>query len=156
MPPAGMPIRAVGILFLILSGKGDLMEVQGRQAGEPTRSRAVFEAEQRALIEASRSRVRDARDHLEALARERLTNLRAAREQALAEERAVREARVRGRADAAERRDRIELSAEARALSEADASGDERRVAELAEEHRSGALNTPERIERAAQRLLEG
>ena len=131
------------------------MEVQGRQAGEPLRSRQVFEQEQRALIEANRSLVRAARDDLSALAHERLSRLRAAREQAVAEEQARR-------AEASDRRDTLELSAEARALSESESDGEpreterEQRVTELRAARDAGRLHTPERIELAAQRLLGG
>jgi hypothetical protein len=139
------------------------MEVQGRQAGEPLRSRQVFENEQRALIEANRDRVREARDDLHALANERLSRLRAAREQAVAEERARQDA-------ASERRDRIELSAEARALSETESREareprdteaaaepeTEQRVVELRAARDAGKLHTSARIELAAQRLLGG
>ena len=124
------------------------MEIQGRQAGEPQRS---FQENQRALIDSNRARVRTAREDLDAIAQERLVRLRASRERALAA--ATQESR------SSERRDALELSDAALAAHD---SGDsapaqrEARVRELADAHRMERLHTPERIERAAERLLEG
>jgi len=61
---------------------------------------------------------------------------------------------VRDEAQPAERADRVELSAAAEAH-HVDAERS-RRVEELRTAHETGQLNTPERIERAATRLLEG
>lgn len=89
--------------------------------------------------EASRERVLQAqRDYLAA----QLSRARAVRDEA------------RQRADVTDRADRVELSAAAE-LRPADPERD-RRVAELRTAHEAGSLNTPERIERAATRLLEG
>jgi hypothetical protein len=122
------------------------MEIQSRQAGEPLRS---FEEKQRALIDANRARVRAAREHLSAIAGEQLARLRESRERAL-------EAAA-GRSAPAEARDALELSEAALAAHEAPAPAErEARVRELAEAHRLERLHTPERIERAAQRLLQG
>jgi len=126
------------------------MEIQGRQAGEPRPTHQVYEEEQRALIDANRARVRAAREDLGVIAQERLARLRAARQQGLQTSRETQ---------ASERRDAIELSAAARAAHESQNSGPaqrEARVRELAEAHRMERLHTPERIERAAERLLEG
>ncbi len=124
------------------------MEIQGRQAGEPTRSREMFEEKQRALIDANRARVRAAREDLAAVARERLARLRDARERVQTSDGS--ESRPRERADA------VELSAAALETHEPSSAEREARVRELAEAHRLEHLHTPERIERAAQRLLEG
>jgi hypothetical protein len=80
--------------------------------------------------------------------------------------RRLQEARERGGADGADgaraaesreaRRDALELSAAARAHDAPSAAEREARGRELAEAHQMQRLHTPERIARAAQRLLEG
>jgi hypothetical protein len=96
------------------------------------------EQRERALIDANRSLVRSAREDLSAAAKDRLAEMRAAQ------------------AETAARRDELRLSAAAEAASQSQPAEREARVRELAEAHRTERLNTPERIERAAQRLLGG
>lgn len=57
---------------------------------------------------------------------------------------------------AAEAHDALEISAQASSAHEAARAEREARVRELAEAHRLERLHTPERLERAARRLLEG
>ena len=121
------------------------MEINASQSG-PERARRAYEQQQRALLDANRARVRAAREDLSTAARERLETLQDARA-----EREARNAEVRSA-----RRDELELSAAARAASEPSSAEREARVRELAEAHRANRLNTPERLEQAAQRLLEG
>jgi hypothetical protein len=109
------------------------MDIQGNHSG-PDGPMSAYEQRQRALIDANRALVRAAREDLSAVARERASR--------------ARENRTR--------QDEIELSAAARAVSEPSPAEREARVRELAEAHRMERLHTPERIERAAQRLLEG
>lgn len=118
------------------------MDIQGSPSG-PERAKKAYD---QALIDANRALVRAARENLSSVEAERQAELREARE------RSVRSTEARGR----ERRDEIELSAAARAASEPSTAEREARVRALAEEHRMARLHTPERIERAAQRLLEG
>src|SRR5262245_29605253 len=122
------------------------MEIQGNQSG-PERAKRAYEQQQRALIDSNRALVRAAREDLSAAARERLAKLQEARDQRAADT-------VETRKNA--RQDELELSAAARAASEPSTAEREARVRELAEAHRLDRLHTPERIERAAQRLLEG
>jgi len=110
------------------------MNIHSRQAGDPHDS---FEQQQRALIDASRALVRAARQDLAAAAAERKLRLSEARQQP-------------------ERRDEIRLSAAAIEASASSPAEREARIEELAAAHRMERLHTPERIERAAQRLLEG
>src|SRR5215470_11323224 len=109
------------------------MDIQGTQSG-PDRARQSFEERQRALIDANRALVRAARD---TMARHRTAGADEARD-----ERATR--------------DEIRLTAAAENAREPSPAEREARVRELAEAHRMERLHTPERIERAAQRLLEG
>jgi len=113
------------------------------EINRPGESSKAFEKQQRALIDANRARVRAARQDLAAVAAERS-----------AQSRQAREAASEPRAD--ERRDAIQLSPAAVESSEASVAEREARIRELAEAHRMERLHTPERIERAAQRLLEG
>jgi hypothetical protein len=118
------------------------MDIQGTHSG-PDRARQSYEERQRALIDANRALVRAAR---QSLARHRLADAE----------------HVRSRRDAAAEatsepsRDEIRLTQAAEAASEPSTAEREARVRELAEAHRLSQLHTPERIERAAQRLLEG
>ena len=112
------------------------MDIQGNQA-TPERSKKAYEDQQRALIDANRALVRSARENLTAVAKERASHL--------PEPRA-----------ADTRRDEIRLSEAARKASQPSTAEREARVRQLAEEHRMERLHTPERLERAAQRLLEG
>jgi hypothetical protein len=118
------------------------MDIQGASSG-PERAKKAYD---QALIDANRALVRAAREDLSSVAAQRQADLREAREQA------ARDTTTRGR----ERRDEIELSAAARAASEPSTAEREARIRALADEHRMASLHTPERLERAAQRLLEG
>ena len=113
------------------------MNIQGNNTG-PERSKQSYEERQRALIDSNRALVRAAREDLAAVARERLARTREQNEASAA------------------RRDEVELSAAALSASEPSHAEREARVRELAEAHRMERLHTPERLERAAQRLLEG
>lgn len=117
------------------------MELHGALSG-PDRPKKAYDQQQNALIDANRALVRAARESLTAAAREQLEQARDSRQAQASQNRL--------------RRDEIELSAAARAASEPDQTAREARVQELAEAHRMDRLHTPERIERAAQRLLEG
>jgi hypothetical protein len=111
------------------------MDIQDHQG--PERSKRAFEQTQRARIDANRAIVRAARENLEAVARAQHDRMRTAR-------------------SVGPRRDVVDLSATARAVSEPSTAEREARVRELADAHRMERLHTPERLERAAQRLLEG
>ena len=119
------------------------MDIQGTHSG-PERARQSYEERQRALIDANRALVRAARENM---ARQRLADAERAREQ-----------RTAGAAEARREtaRDEIRLTEAARAASQPSIAEREARVRELTEAHRMERLHTPERIERAAQRLLEG
>lgn len=119
------------------------MDIQGTHSG-PERARQTYEEQQRALIDANRALVRAARENL---ARQRLADAQTTREQRSA-------SAADSRREAA--RDEIRLTAAAGAASEPSNAEREARVRELTEAHRMARLHTPERIERAAQRLLEG
>ncbi len=118
------------------------MDIQGNHSG-PERSKETFAARQRSLIDANRALVRAARQNLSTAAKEQLAD---------ASERTARAAE--SRRDAA--RDDIRLTPAAQAARQPSTAEREARVRELAEAHRLEQLHTPERIERAAQRLLEG
>jgi hypothetical protein len=113
------------------------MDIHGSPPG-PERARRAYEQRERALIDANRSLVRSAREDLASAAKERLTEVRAAQ------------------AESAARRDELRLSTVADAASTSEPAEREARVRDLAEAYRAERLNTPERIERAAQRLLGG
>jgi len=122
------------------------MDIQGNQS-VPERAKETFEARQRALIDANRALVRAARQNLSSAAIERLTDSREAEV-----ERAARGAE--SRRDAA--RDEVRLTPAVQTARQPSTAEREARVRELAEARRLEQLHTPERIERAAQRLLEG
>lgn len=115
-----------------------------RQTGTD-RAQQSFEQKQRALIDQNRALVRAARDTLASIAKREVADI---------------ERQSSGQAGDVEgreaHRDEIVLSAAARAASEPSTAEREARVRELAEAHRMERLHTPERLERAAQRLLEG
>ena len=111
------------------------METRATTNG-PDRSRQTYEELKQALLDANRALVRAANES-------RLSQ---------AEEIAPEEAR----ADARARRDAIELSSAAQRFDPPFSAEREARIRELAEAHRLDRLHTPERLERAAQRLLEG
>ena len=120
------------------------MDIQGTNSG-PERSKDAFEARQRARIDANRALVRAARQNLSTAAKAQPSSSPEA-------EHAARSAE--SRRDAA--RDEIRLTEAARAASQPSTADREAHVRELTEAHRMERLHTPERIERAAQRLLEG
>jgi len=122
------------------------MEVNANQPG-PESAKRAYEQQQRAVIDSNRALVRAARENLSAAAQQRLANLQEARDQRSADA-------VDSRQSA--RTDELALSAAARAASEPSTAEREARVRQLAEARRLDVLHTPERIERAAQRLLEG
>lgn len=138
------------------------MEVRGQisDTGKPARQR--FDELRAAIARRDALRVRQARENLGELSEQRLEVQRAAREAA---RNALTVERTHESADEprAERKDRIEISDQARDAAElaaraSDTSDSERarRVAQLRDEHAAGRLATPERIERAATRLLGG
>ena len=109
------------------------------------RAQQSFEQKQRALIDQNRAFLRAARESLASIRHQELDEV---------ERRSSQEPReVEGRQA---HRDEIVLSAAARAASEPSTAEREARVRELTEAHRMERLHTPERLERAAQRLLEG
>ena len=114
------------------------------QHSGPERTRRSYEEQQRALIDANRALVRAARENL---VHERLADAERARAERSADA-------AESRREAA--RDEIRLTPAAAAASEPSTAEREARVRELAEARRMERLHTPERIERAAQRLLEG
>ncbi len=122
------------------------MDIQGNQPGSE-RTKRAYEQQQRALIDANRALVRSARENLSTASKQRLENLQQARDSRVGDVAA---------SSKGSRGDELELSAAARAASEPSTAEREARVRELSEAHRMERLHTPERIERAAQRLLEG
>jgi len=133
------------------------MEVQGRQpGGDLPRDRYLERREE--LSETRSERVREGREMLTELSRRRQEHLREAREAHQAERAQASERAQEGRAEelrAERREDVLDVSAAGR---EVTAEDEERaqRVQELRAEHRAGTLNTPERVEQAAQNMLEG
>lgn len=132
------------------------MEVHGRQPGELPRDQYI--ERQAELQRANQERVRKAREIIVDLARQRQERLRTARELQLSQhaddaDQARQSRSSEARADRG--RDAIELSDAARDPSQADAERAQRLKA-LREASLSGTLNTPERIDQAAQRLLGG
>lgn len=107
------------------------MDIQSHSG--PERSKRAFEQRQNELIDTNRALVRAARNNLSTAAR-------------------ARQAEARREAP----RDAIELSAASREVETPSSAEREARIRELTEAHRMERLHTPERIERAAQRLLEG
>lgn len=88
-----------------------------------------------AAMEATRNRVREADASRREVAQERIEQARAEAETA---------------------RDRIEISARARAAAASETSHDDRRAAleRLRQDYKEGRLNTPERAQRAAESIL--
>lgn len=120
-------------------------------------ARQSYEETRREVARDSRDRVRGAREELYRLSQVRAERLQAAR-------RSIEEARVEETRETATQRssDRVEISERGRAIAreghEADSTEEARaeRVAALRGEHRRGSVATPERIERAASRILGG
>jgi len=118
------------------------MDIQ-RNAG-PDHSKKAFEQRQRSLIDSNRALVRAARSDLRAAAAQRSARMQAAEQNS-----EVNEAK-------AAPRDEIHISEAAQRANEPSSAEREARVQELAEEHRMERLHSPERLERAAERLLGG
>jgi hypothetical protein len=133
------------------------MEVHGRQpGGDLPREQYVERREE--LSEARSDKVREAREMLANLSRQRQERLREAREAHQAERTETVERSQEERAEKlrTERRaDVLDVSTEAREVTAED-EGRAQHVQELRAEHEAGTLNTPERVEQAAQRMLEG
>ena len=118
------------------------MNIQGSSSG-PDRARQSYEDRQRALIDANRALVRAARD---VMIRQRVADAARAREERTSSADETRQVT----------RDEIHLTAADGDANQPSPAEREAHVRELAEAHRMERLHTPERIERAAQRLLEG
>jgi len=116
------------------------MDIQGTNSGAESARRA-YEQRMQAQIDANRALVRASRDAFTPPAQEVSTE--------------SQRADARKASEGSSRRDAIELSVAARADQPSPAER-EARVRELTEEHRAQRLNTAERFERAAQRLLGG
>lgn len=131
------------------------MEVRGSDGDPGLQARQRFEAMRDSIARRDRARVRQAREVLESLSERRQEIRRAAREEAAQHAERTRE---RTEAERAEHtRDRVEISPAAREAAHphhAHDAGREERVRRLADEHRAGGVNTPERVDRAAGRLL--
>ncbi len=114
------------------------MEVRGKQPERPNPTLQRFEQEKLELIQEGRTKSREAR--------EALSNA-ALRQRPKADDDSASVAADR------QRTDRIELSQVAR---EAQVKDEKRtqRVEDLRQEHLDGSVNTPERVEKASQRLL--
>lgn len=122
------------------------MEVHGRQPAEPHLPQQRFLQDQERLQDASRDRIRRAREILIDLANER-QHIADARRADHAEGEGTRERR---------RRDVVDLSKMAHPY---DQSLDEARlqkVDELRRAHMAGTLSSPQQIERAAEQMLAG
>lgn len=151
------------------------MEVRGQQPGGADEARARFRRTQAEVAAKNSERVAEARERLEALSAERHRQATERREAAEAEaaERAteiVRQGTEEARADvgraaeggrsgaAKESVDRIELSSGAQGVVDLERAEAQReaRVEALRKAYEAGDLSTPERVERAATRLLSG
>ena len=124
------------------------MEVRGRQPNDPHPAQRRFHEERVDLFQRNRAKVRRAREILVDLSEHKRLDRIERQESA---ER-MRSDEVRSR----ERADRVELSEAARGLAQVDEPEREARLAELEQAHQAGELNTPERVEQAAQRILGG
>ncbi len=123
------------------------MEVHGRQPAEPHLPQQRFLQDQERLQDASRDRIRRAREILIDLATEPQQHIADARRADQAEVEGTRERR---------RRDVVDLSKMAHPY---DQSLDEARlqkVDELRRAHMAGTLSSPQQIERAAEQMLAG
>ena len=156
------------------------MEVRGQQPGGADEARARFRKVQAELAQANRERVQRARENLENLP---LRRHQAAQEQARANQAKEADQRAQegtqpgiaqgsqperrssdeiltGQTDAgqgaADGRDRIELSGQVLGVDPASDPERSARVEALRNAYLEGTLGTPERVERAAVRLLGG
>jgi len=146
------------------------MEVRGQQPGGADDARARFRRMQAEVAQENRARVQRARELLQGLSarrhedrkeERRVDQAELARESAEAVAQAARDQRAhveRSAADTTERVDRIEISSEGLAAHRTDPSDEARaaRVEELKTAFDAGRLDTPERVERAATRMLGG
>lgn len=135
------------------------MEVTGQNgAGQPARQR--FEDLRAAITRRNALRVREAREDLSELSEHRHQVQRATRD-AVTDQQVDRSRRTSEETKARSKQDRVEISQQAREAAElasrAHESDGERdaRVAKLRDEQAAGRINTPERIQRAASRLLD-
>lgn len=132
------------------------MEVNNHQQPRPHPSILRFEEAQADFARASRERVRRSRDEMAQGTEDRAEALRESRQQAQAhrvEEPAVDDRGV-DRSRERQTLDRLELSSAARAAAEKANNPREALVQELRSQYETGELSSPERVERAAQRLL--
>jgi hypothetical protein len=113
------------------------MEVRGQQPSGPQSPRQRFEEVQAELARANRERVRRAREALYSMTERRLEEAREARRES-------------------HRLDSIDLSAAARVVLESVRGDHDERVTELKRLHDAGQLNTPDRVQGAAVRILGG
>jgi len=140
------------------------MDIHKRQSTPRDLARATYEEARRDLVQDNRAKLRSAREALTRLSEaraERLRSSRAARPAPASEDARTDEVDER---PAFQRDDRIEISARARALAEGSRTEVEdpaltdpervERVVELQRRHRTGELNDPESVQRAAERLL--
>lgn len=144
------------------------MEVRGHNSDFSLPAKRRFEELRAAIARRDAARVRSARQTLSDLSERRQDIHRAAQEQAAARADSTQRVRDAGRTDEARPtrtadrgHDTIEISDEAREAADLAArAGDDtdrtQRVEELRQAHQAGQLNTPERVERAASRLLGG
>ncbi len=120
------------------------MEVHGRQPTEPQLNQERFLRNQERLQEASRDRIRRAREILIDLATERQRRVGDARQEGVD--------RVRER----HRRDVVDLSRVAHPYDQNLDASRLQKVDELRRAHEAGTLSSPERIEHAAEQMLLG
>ncbi|HED66277.1 MAG TPA: hypothetical protein ENJ09_12065 [Planctomycetes bacterium] len=128
------------------------MEVHGKQPGEPSPAHERFRKRQEALQESNRGRVRRARQAREGLPRVHQEAVSKARDERVTGEREVRDRSVD---ELGGRQDVIDISPAADP-SESDVARAERdeRIRRLRDAYQEGTLNTPERIEKAAEGIL--
>ena len=128
------------------------MEVQGQQPLRPHPSIQRFEEAQAELVRANRDRVRQAREALTGLVGKQFQAARAARREA--EARRIDDSAQIAHASERQESDRVDLSAAARTLAENASPERDAAVQELKAQRDAGTLDTPARIELAAQRML--
>lgn len=139
------------------------MEVRGQKTDNlSAAAKQRFDELRLAIARRDASRVRQARETLHELSQRRQEILRSSREEAVRRVELAQQSRgdlEASRTRSSERgRDTLEISDEARVAAEAAQAGSEtdrsERVVDLRRAYQAGELNTPERIERAATRLL--
>lgn len=130
------------------------MEVHGRQPGEPSPVHDRFRRRQEALRESTRKGVHDARKAREGLTEARQEEIRKAEAERRASRAEAQDRSVRG---SGAREDVLDLSlTRDREGTEETRAKREAHVRELREAHEQGRLNTPERLDRAAEGILRG